>query len=158
MYRPGEVANKLGIKPVTLRVWSNEFADFLSESAKSTLTSGGSAAQRRYNDSDIAILQRAKGLLASGKTYDETRRALAGEEPPQSQALQAIEEMTGALARMQSTYDRLLESRDQTIATQQTAMDEQRQHIETLKEHIDRQQAEIDALRRPWWRRLRRDR
>jgi DNA-binding transcriptional MerR regulator len=148
-YRPGDVAKQLGIAPVTLRVWSNEFAGFLSEGAQSTLTTDGKAAQRRYNDSDIAVLRRAKGLLDQGKTYDEVRRLIIAAEPVPSSALQALEDATGFLAEIRASYDRVLEAKNMTI-------DEQRDHIKTLQDMNDRYRAEIDELRhRPWWQRWR---
>ena len=147
-HRPGDVAKRLGIAPVTLRVWSNEFAGFLSDSAQKSVTSDGKAAQRRYSDGDIATLERARDLLANGKTFDEARRDLIAAEPVAPASLTALADATAFLAEIRSTYDRIVESRDMTIQ-------EQREHIETLKGLLERQQAEIEQLRsRPWWKRL----
>lgn len=80
MHRPASVAQRLSISPATLRVWSGEFAQFLSQAAQTSLTEAGGRAQRRYTDDDIATLRRAKTLLAGGLTYGQVREALA--EPP----------------------------------------------------------------------------
>lgn len=149
-YRPGEVAKRLGIAPVTLRVWSNEFAGFLSDSAQRSVTSDGKAAQRRYSDSDIAILERARDMLASGKTYDEVRRDLVAAEPVPPASLAALGDAVAFLAEIRQAYDQILEARNVTI-------EEQREHIKTLQEMVERYQAEINELRvagRPWWRRI----
>lgn len=150
-YRPGDVAKRLGIAPVTLRVWSNEFAGFLSEGAQRSVNDDGKAAQRRYTDSDIATLQRAQQLLASGRTYDEARQELIAAEPIPPASLTAMAEAVAFLAEIRQTYDRVVEAKNMTIQ-------EQREHIDTLKGLLERQQAEIDQLRAtsrpPWWRRL----
>ncbi len=80
MHRPGEIADKLSISANTLRLWSNEFADFLSPSAQASRTEKGGASQRRYTDQDIEVMLRAKLYLSQNKTYEEVRSLLA--EPP----------------------------------------------------------------------------
>lgn len=80
MHRPGEIADKLGISANTLRLWSNEFADFLSPSAQASRTEKGGASQRRYTDGDIEVLLRAKLYLSQNKTYEEVRSLLG--QPP----------------------------------------------------------------------------
>lgn len=154
-YRPGDVAKRLDIAVVTLRVWSNEFAAFLSDAAQRSLSGDGKPAQRRYSDSDIALLNRAKTLLQSGRTFDEARQALVEDEPIPPTNIAEFENVARFLAEVRTTYDRLLEARDMTLS-------EQRQHIETLQMLVEQQRAEIEAMRtaaipaerRPWWRRL----
>jgi DNA-binding transcriptional MerR regulator len=154
MYRPKEAADRLGIAAVTLRAWSNEFASFLSDAARKTITGRGQAAQRRYTDNDIAILQRAKRLLGSGATYDEARRRLAddpdlaSEIAPEPAALATIEQATAILASLQTSYETALQAKDEALSQQQA-------HIESLKEQIAQQQAELERLRLPWWKRWR---
>lgn len=77
MYRPGEIANRLGISANTLRLWSNEFADHLSPSAQASRTESGGAGQRRYTEEDLTTLVRAKVYLSQNKTYEEIRTLLA---------------------------------------------------------------------------------
>lgn len=150
-YRPGDVAKQLEIAVVTLRVWSNEFAGFLSEGAQRSVSSDGKPAQRRYSDSDIDLLKRAKALLDLGSTFDEARRALVEAEPIPPQMVATLEEATRFLAEVKNSYDQLLEARNMTLA-------EQRDHIQTLQNMVEQQRAEIEALRaaaaRPWWRRI----
>jgi DNA-binding transcriptional MerR regulator len=74
---PNEVANQLQVSPSTLRRWSNEFADYLSDIAgRPQSESGGQAAHRRYTDEDLETLMTIKGLLAEGLTYIQVGRRL----------------------------------------------------------------------------------
>lgn len=73
---PNEVANQLQISPSTLRRWSNEFADYLSETAGRTQLESGGGAHRRYSDEDLETLMTIKGLLAEGLTYIQVARRL----------------------------------------------------------------------------------
>ena len=79
LFRPADAANRLGISPATLRVWSNQFGSFLEPAARQTVTGAGGGSQRRYSEADIAILSQVKQLLGSGKTYEFVRRVLANE-------------------------------------------------------------------------------
>jgi len=74
---PNEVAQQLQVSPSTLRRWSNEFADYLSDSAGRPASAAGSqAAHRRYADEDLETLMTIKGLLAEGLTYIQVARRL----------------------------------------------------------------------------------
>jgi DNA-binding transcriptional MerR regulator len=73
---PNEVANQLQISPSTLRRWSNEFADYLSDAAGRAQPDGGRGAHRRYSDEDLETLMTIKGLLAEGQTYIQVGRRL----------------------------------------------------------------------------------
>lgn len=73
---PSEVASQLGVSPSTLRRWSNEFADFLSDAAGRPESEAGKTAHRRYLDEDLETLMAVKGLLAEGQTYIQVGRRL----------------------------------------------------------------------------------
>lgn len=74
---PNEVATQLQVSPSTLRRWSNEFADFLSDTAgRPQPEAGGQAAHRRYTDDDLETLLTMKGLLAEGLTYIQVGKRL----------------------------------------------------------------------------------
>jgi DNA-binding transcriptional MerR regulator len=67
----------LEVSPSTLRRWSNEFADYLSESAGRPQSEGsGQATHRRYTDEDLETLMGIKGLLAEGLTYIQVGKRL----------------------------------------------------------------------------------
>jgi DNA-binding transcriptional MerR regulator len=74
---PNEVAAQLQLSPSTLRRWSNEFSDFLSDSAgRPQSASGGQTAHRRYTDEDLETLLNIKGLLDEGLTYIQVGKRL----------------------------------------------------------------------------------
>jgi DNA-binding transcriptional MerR regulator len=74
---PSEVATSLQVSPSTLRRWSNEFADYLTDTAGRPEAAGsGGTAHRRYSDEDLETLMTIKGLLAEGLTYIQVGRRL----------------------------------------------------------------------------------
>ncbi len=76
-YRPQEAAQRLGIASSTLRLWSSQFANELSNSARKVASRDGEPiAQRRYTDEDLRLLAQVKELLAQGLTYEEVKRRL----------------------------------------------------------------------------------
>jgi len=74
---PNEMATQLQVSPSTLRRWSNEFADYLSDTAgQPSPTSGGQPSHRRYTDADLETLLTIKGLLAEGLAYTQVGKRL----------------------------------------------------------------------------------
>lgn len=74
---PNEIANHLQVSPSTLRRWSNEFADYLSDTAgRPDSDPEGGTAHRRYTDRDMETLMTIKGLLAEGLTYVQVGKRL----------------------------------------------------------------------------------
>ncbi|MGD8397560.1 MAG: MerR family transcriptional regulator [Anaerolineae bacterium] len=79
---PHEVASELDVSPSTLRRWSNEFADHLSDSAgRPQPELGSKTAHRRYTEDDLATLETIKDLLADGLTYVQVARRLEARQP-----------------------------------------------------------------------------
>ena len=76
---PQEIAARLDISPSTLRRWSDEFTDFLSNQAN---TAGKS--HRRYTEEDLSILSAVKTLMNNGLTYEQVRQKLA-QQPPEEE-------------------------------------------------------------------------
>ena len=68
VYSPAEAATRLGLAGNTLRVYAVRFAPLLSTSAT---RAGQGSAHRQYSSEDLAVLARAKQLLATGCTYEE---------------------------------------------------------------------------------------
>jgi DNA-binding transcriptional MerR regulator len=69
---PQEVAARLEVSAFTLHQWTEQFADFLSQAARSN----DAEHPRRYTDEDLATLIMVKGLLSEGLSHDEVRQRL----------------------------------------------------------------------------------
>lgn len=75
--KPSEVSRRLDVSASTLRRWSAQFAEFLSQKAGDTDRSVGSGyTHRRYADDDMSTLSVVKNLLDGGQTYDQIRQRL----------------------------------------------------------------------------------
>lgn len=179
-YRPQEVADRLGISPSTLRLWSNHFASELSDQARKIAAGGaGSAAQRRYGDEDLDTLVKAKELLGQGLTYEETKRRLRQAaqprlaEPQPAESLptpaRTAQDIDASLASLRET----LEAKDRTIAALKESLAfldvylrtvlQEREDARARERLLQREVAELRAsiqeemdqeVVRPWWRRL----
>jgi DNA-binding transcriptional MerR regulator len=80
-----EVTAQLQISPSILRRWSNEFADFLSDSVGQPQgESTDKTTQRRYSDQDIETLMTIKGLLAEGLSYVQVGKRLEAQRKRQT--------------------------------------------------------------------------
>lgn len=149
-YSPAEAAKVIGISTETLRKHAREFASFLSETAQ-----GGPNARRRYQDTDILVLQRVGILLATGATYEETRQQLGGDSvhgaiPRRTDAQDAPENAPRPIigdvtviepSDQQQALALLLQAQSDLITRQQ-------QHIADQAQMIDAQRAQVEALER----------
>ncbi len=130
MLRPKDILDELAISPSSLRLWSTRFAELLSPDAQPSQTDKGGAAQRRYSPSDLELFRSAQRFLASGKTYEETRLALANQEPvpeapeaPPAQesstidfaVIEPIHPIIRAFEEALKAKDQALASKDETI-------------------------------------------
>ena len=104
---PNEIASQLRISPSTLRRWSNEFADFLSDPAGRPAAEGQTA-HRRYTDEDLETLMTIKGLLTEGLSYIQVGRrleALRLRQTPSAETHQAESEPARVTALGPSLLD-----------------------------------------------------
>src|SRR5438128_8389381 len=72
--RPGEAGRAIGVKPSTLRVYAQRFAELLSEHA----TGSGDGGYRVFTEEDVALLREARALLERGFTYERAAAQLRG--------------------------------------------------------------------------------
>lgn len=72
VFRPGEAGAAIGIKPSTLRVYAQRFADLLSADAGGS----GHSGYRVFTEADVALLRQAKQLLERGFTYQRAAAEL----------------------------------------------------------------------------------
>src|SRR5581483_6306417 len=150
LYRPGEVADRLGIQPQTLRVWSNEFAEVLSPAATKAVADGGKPGQRRYDEVDLQRLLRARELLDRYRSFayalrhlrDEIQQqpTLPSQAPSPDRAVGAADleaelaELRHALARGDAT----IAERDAAIAARDREMRDKDRVIAALGEEVAR--------------------
>jgi DNA-binding transcriptional MerR regulator len=155
-YSLKEAAALLGIPPSTLHTWSEHFDALLSDSARRASARGGSTASGRYTEADIAILQRAKRLIWSGHSYDQTLNKLAGDRPserPDSQVDRrprtgaSFDDTTHPRTVVQAVDKQPMLKQDERTATLDRAQRAQQSQINQLREYMLRLQAENEALR-----------
>jgi DNA-binding transcriptional MerR regulator len=146
--RSKELAERLGISPVTLRQWSGEFARHLSPGAQSAQSPTGNPVHRNYSEEDLAVLRRAKALLAAGLTFAEANRRLCEEPAADERVPTAVEPAVrpdGAafLQAMQQTMaaaiaakDEALRSKDETIRSKDETIASLRETLAAKDRHL----------------------
>lgn len=72
MYTNKDIAERFGISRESARLWSNQFADYLSPTA--TPQPGR---QRNYTDDDLSVFGLVASMKGEGKQNDEISAALA---------------------------------------------------------------------------------
>ncbi len=106
IYTPRQVASLLGVPASTLRSYAVEFSDLLSAAARGTTGGTGSYRHRRYTAADVALLERAKVLLAAGLSYRAVAAQLAAEGPRRTPGLVAPARRPRRPPRDQATQPR----------------------------------------------------
>jgi len=155
-YSQKEAAALLGITPPTLRKWSEHFDALLSDSARQALTSGGSTTSRRYTEADLAIFQRAKTLMWSGHTYDQTLHELAGDQPTKRSDDQvdirhrsraSSDYATRQLPMIQPAGKQSIRKEDERLAAPNRQRQAQQGQLHQFREYMLQLQAEKSLLR-----------
>lgn len=153
MYSTKEVADALGVSGQTIRAYTTEFGDYLSDDA--TPPSGG---RRRFTDEDLRVLEAAKSLLDRGLTYDATRERLAQGvhtievEPEEAEETEPASAQIVSVQQLETWYD--------TIHAIETAwqriVERQELEIEGLREENRRLREELrEETSKSWLDRLR---
>ena len=135
---PAQVADMLGVSSSTLRLWSKQFADHLSEAARP-----GAGKRRTYTADDLALLQRAHAALHDGRTVADVN-ILLGVPAGSGVALVTTAAMIGELQAARATIA--------DLAALQTANADA---IGKLTNEVQALRSEVDAMqRRGFWARL----
>lgn len=93
---PNDVARTLGISPSTLRRWSAEFSELLSDTAgRPEPSPQGEPAHRRYTAGDVTLLGQVGDLLRRGMTYRQVADRLGGEQESVAESESAAVESVG---------------------------------------------------------------
>lgn len=139
---PHQTAEALRVSAQTLRRWSVQFSEFLSQDAKP-----GRGRRRMYTVDDLALLRRASDLLRA-HSVDETIALLR--VTPDAADTRALETMT--------VTDLIAESK-----TLRDVVSQMRGDVAALTDRVTTQQAELDDMRaqlaqlqarRSWWQRF----
>ena len=140
LLRPSEAAARLGMAANTLRVYSTRFAALLSPpAARPTAGRAGRPGHRLYSPEDVALLERARDLVAGGLTYEEAlarlRSGLAPTDPARLAAglLSSPPELAAHLTTLRQAVDAwraLAEERAREAA-------ELRARLETARAELD---------------------
>jgi DNA-binding transcriptional MerR regulator len=116
-----EVAARLEISPSTLRRWTVEFADFLSD--------GAIAAESQthlYTDADLDLLTTAKSLLSEGCTYYQAGKRLEAQhtQGDEGERALAVPESSGAaFTFLSETLHTVSDSQQLLLGSQQATRD-----------------------------------
>lgn len=154
--RTGAIAKALGVSPMTIRNYVKYFAPILSPGATSETG-------RLFTPQDESLLRRAAGMLRSGQTYEQVLEQLSqapsieGEilddteqQPPAAQD-QEPSYQTGAAIAPLEFFNAML---DRIQNEHKSTLDAQTRHIEDLQRERDQLRAEVERLRRPWWKKM----
>lgn len=156
---PGEAARRLGIAASTLRIYSVKLGGALSASANRLEGVGA----RRYEESDLRVLGRAKELLGRGMTYgrvlDELRpagRVVSRWEGEGATGRRGRQNSLATLAQLLEPLKVTLEAANAATQAWQGVAEERLEENRRLRERVASLEGEL-ALerRRPWWSKLR---
>jgi len=146
MYDPKTVSEMLDIPGSTLRRYSADYSDLLSENARLK------GRKRRYTDSDVLILRKIRELTRSRKTQDEIRQVIQvtdfTKDEGRGSALALIPEIASEfefLHQVQANTKSQVEGLDER-------MGETESQLSSLRAYV-RQVAEWESL--SWWERRR---
>jgi DNA-binding transcriptional MerR regulator len=118
--QPQEMASRLEVSASTLRRWTEEFTEFLSEEARST----DAGQPHRYTNEDLTTLITVKGLMTEGLSYDQVRqrlgemRAQQGDGSGSQVASQPALAMAPAVAFISDTLHNVAESQQAVLNSQ----------------------------------------
>lgn len=158
-FKTKQVADKLGVSPNTIRNYSSEFAEFLSDSASPEW-----GVERSFTEADLEILAAIAAWKKRGHTYKEIKRKLArgdqfmedshiaGDEA-ENYALAVIDQyrrtiepvIRQLMADREALQERLMEAQRE-IGRLQALLDSGGTPIQTEVEDLQRRVEELERL------------
>lgn len=136
MYTPEQTAQMLNIATSTLRKYSRLFSTFLSQPANRP--------QRKYQESDIATLQRVVQLRSDGVSLEDIPAQLATVQPEEVKPENSLALIPAIATEFQSLHDQISQ-----LQTDQESREKR------LQDQIDQLKDELQAQKIPWWKKLR---
>ena len=154
MYQTKDVCEAFGISRQTVRIWTAEFAEYLSPSA--TPEKGQ---QRNFSDDDMSVFALVHEVKQRGGTYDNAHLQLKsgqrGEMPGEPLSVQAEPEMhlsslRGQITRLSNQLESAIVERDElriTAAQEKALRERADQQLTEAQKKIDELNQEIGMLR-----------
>jgi len=156
LYTVSQVARLIGIAPNTVRVYSRDYPDHLSDHA-----TPGRGMERKFTEADIATLQTIRILRQQKKDYDTIDTLLSDgqrlepaeptETPPEAIETPKIDD-TSALAPV-DLLNRFIVRYEEQIDDLTDQLAQSQETIGELKERAAKAEGRLEELdRRPWWK------
>jgi DNA-binding transcriptional MerR regulator len=149
IYTPSDLIKHFNRSKETIREWSNEFAEYLSPSARPTRKGG----HRLYTDEDFRVLGLVADMKGRGIIFDEIHLALKngqrGELPDSDTSLMTVPQQQIAMMQV-----RLLELEDEVerlqgfetaVIAEKALRERAEQEIEAMRRRHDAQLAQAHA-------------
>jgi DNA-binding transcriptional MerR regulator len=168
-YRNKDVQTLFNISPDTVRVWSEEFGEYLSPLAKP-----GTGKHRIFNDDDLSVFALVAEVKSKGLTYNEAHASLKsgqrGDIPEmieergielranlqlqllqqqnqqleleRNEAVRLVKELQSDVANLQGQLERA----DQNSERTRTELEQARSRIEELVRQITRLEIKMEML------------
>lgn len=130
MYTPKQASQMIGVPGSTIRRYSVDFKEFLSDAAQPA------RGKRWYTDSDVLVLKKIRYLTSQRKSPDEIRRLLPVMDNIPDQPKTAL----SMVPEIQQNFDII-----------RSDISRERSEREKLSERMARLEAWYEL---PWWRRL----
>ena len=168
---PSQAAAVLAVSATTLRRWSADFAEHLSETAR-----GAGGHHRSYTPEDVSTLQRAGELLRAGHAPDEVNARLGiADESHQAAALATMPAIGAELQAVHvlianlraEVADLKQANQDQAAALEATRQEfvqlaarqskrskAQEAELTDMRAQLTEIRAEMNAPRPHWWERF----
>lgn len=138
--KPSEVSAQINIAPTTVRLWSNQFGQFLSASG-----AGGGGRMRDFTDHDLRVLALVKSMKSQGQTADEIHIALTR---MQANGWIALPPLPPAPVNVASVPMMPTAAADAALDTERRALLREIASLENRVDDLARQLADEQAARR----------
>lgn len=145
MWTTNDLKQVFGVTPQTVRNWTADFAQYLSDEA----TPSKSGARRLFTEDDVKVFALIRELTQSGQTYAQVRQTLADGKRGELPQMPISKDDTTTSLSPEEIYRTLaiMRERDEAIGQlKQLQLDkeEDRKTIERLNREIGRLELELE--------------
>jgi len=141
-----DLARYLGVSSNTIRNWTNEFKDYLSNAATNV-----NARQRIYNDRDVLVIGTIAQLSGAGSTYSEVHSKLSN-----GYRIESLENVAGGIDTRvipAAAVEQMIDATEVRLELERVSAERDKlldmvQGLQTqLQEEQERFKAELEAAR-----------